>query len=407
MPIAGHGAMGHRVLCAGALLALTSCQTTVTSTQAVCTFSAVEAIGNTERLATGWRTGPIVAGTTSPLQPARVGGSSVERLVDVSEVALPGRPPVVRLIATQLNAPLGTTGPPVLAQSTTGTNLWINEPGPFRSGVGAWVRTSATRLGPQIRGCYVSNDGRAFLAFLRPLSFAGWSVGDIELWNTEPGPAPLSDPSVPRTPGAGRVGPFSDISCAGAEDGLTPNAAPTELHVCAVTRDGRIWHSIFNGSTWTPFGNVQHQTSNNGPANAVACAIQGRQLHLVAVVRRSGAWFVEHTIRAPSGAWRAWDSLMFASDGSPWTSGSSEAILDVAAGFCNAEGPMPSGPRETKRLNVAWITYTDLTIIERSRGIVEWVPGRSGSVSPALGLGPSRSDARLWAISITQMPFPP
>ena len=172
------------------------------------------------------------------------------------------------------------------------------------------------------------------------------------------------------------MGPFSDISCAGTEEG-------SELHVCAVTTDGRIWHTIFNGSTWTRFADVQRATSNNGPAEKVACAVEGRNLHLVAIVRRSGAWFVDHTIRAPNGAWRSWVSIIDASTAFFGPSGSSDPIRDVSAAFCDADGPMPSGPREAKRLNVAWITDEDFFIVERSRGIVDWAPGRSGTVSPS------------------------
>ena len=63
-------------------------------------------------------------------------------------------------------------------------------------------------------------------------------------------------------------------------------------------------------------------------------------------------------------------------------SGSSDPIRDVSAAFCDADGPMPSGPREAKRLNVAWITDEDFFIVERSRGIVDWAPGRSGPLAP-------------------------
>jgi len=236
----------------------------------------------------------------------------------------------------------------------------------------------------------------------------GWLVGDIELWQTEPAPlGPLEDPNAVKIPGAGRVGPFADISCAGAEAGLTPVAQPTELHVCVVTTDARIWHTVFDGSTWTTFADVQQQISNNGPAETVACATEGRNLHLIAVVRRSGAWFVDHTIRAPNGTWRNWVSLIDEASGNVWTTGSSDPIRDVSAAFCDAEGPMPTGPREIKRLNVAWITDQDLFIVERSRGIVDWAPGRSGTVSPSASIAAGGPFAKLWSISITQMPFPP
>jgi hypothetical protein len=398
----------HRTLAIAVLAALASCTTTPVATSSsapVCAFSAVEQAdthSSVHHLAVGWKSGPIAPANVRLLQRTNV--SNAPGPADAAEVALPGPPRVVRLIAGVLGAGI----PDPRAQVSTAPGSWMNVSGPGRDDISGFDRASATRLGAQVRGCYVSDDGRAFLARPSTSSPNGWILGDIELWDTEPAPtAPLAPPGAALTPGAGRVGPFADISCAGAEDGVMPDTPPTELHVCAVTTDGHIWHTIFNGSTWTPFGDVQQQTSNNGPADAVACAIEGRQLHLVAVVRHSGAWFVEHTIRAPGGAWRAWDSLMFAADGTPFTSGESDQILDVAASFCAADGPMPSGPRETRRLNVAWVTQDGLQLIERSRGPVDWAPGFSGSVSPELGLAPSGEFTQLETVSLAEMPFPP
>jgi hypothetical protein len=98
---------------------------------------------------------------------------------------------------------------------------------------------------------------------------------------------------------------------------------------------------------------------------------------------------------------------MFAADGTPFTSGESDQILDVAASFCAADGPMPNGPRETRRLNVAWVTQDGLQLIERSRGVVDWAPGFSGQVSPELGLAPSGEFTQLERVSLAEMPFPP
>jgi hypothetical protein len=385
---------------AAALLVLASCKSapTIDLAPQVCAVTAIEDInnGNVNRVATGWKTGPIVGGSFRGLQEATVGGSSLDNFVDVAEVTLPTPGHTAfRLLAHRT------------LQSATSSGGWIGIPAPTRAPTSArWTRVSAAHVGPQLAGCYLIKDGRAFLA--QRADRTQWSVGDIELWEEEPGPLPpLVDPNAPKIPGAGRVGPLADISCAGAEVGIQTNTPPNELHVCALATDGRIWHTIFNGSTWTTFGDVQAQTSNNGPADAVACAVEGRQLHLVAVVRRSGAWFVEHTIRSPAGAWRAWDSLMLDSSGAPWPSGSFEPVLDVSANFCEASGPMPTGPREFKRLNVAWITESNVSIVERSRGVVEWLPGRLSSVSPTLSLSSSGNNAKLRTISIAEMPFPP
>ena len=398
----------YRTLAIAVLSAIAGCETTQIVTPPpppVCAFSAVEQAdthSSVHHVAVGWKSGAIEAANVRLLQ--RTNLSNAPGPADAAEVALPSPPRVVRLIAGVLGAGI----PDARAQVSTAAGSWMNVSGPGRDDIDRFTRTSATRVGTQMRGCYVSGDGRGFVAIPSSSSPNGWVLGNVELWNTEPAPgAPLADPNATLTPGAGRVGPFSDISCAGEEVGATEGAPPTELHVCAVTTDGHIWHTIFNGSTWTPFGDVQQQTSNNGPADAVACAIDGRQLHLVAVVRHSGAWFVEHTIRAPSGAWRPWDSLMFAADGTPFTSGESDQILDVAASFCAADGPMPIGPRETRRLNVAWVTQDGLQLIERSRGLVDWAPGFSGQVSPELGLAPSGEFTQLERVSLAEMPFPP
>jgi len=135
--------------------------------------------------------------------------------------------------------------------------------------------------------------------------------------------------------------------------------------------------------------------------------MEGRQLHLVAVIRQSNGWFVEHTIRAPSGVWRPWEYVHQATGGIP--QGSADPIRDVGAAFCDADGPMPSGPRETKRLNVAWITDRRLSVVERSRGPIEWQgPGYPASeFSQAFQSWRIPSNVTLKTISIAPMPFPP
>jgi hypothetical protein len=75
------------------------------------------------------------------------------------------------------------------------------------------------------------------------------------------------------------------------------------LHVCGVTSDGKLWHTIrfANGSGWQPsFGEVTAtQAGNPGPFSLVRCAAVGSDLHVCGITGDGTLW---HTIRFADGS---------------------------------------------------------------------------------------------------------
>jgi hypothetical protein len=79
-----------------------------------------------------------------------------------------------------------------------------------------------------------------------------------------------------------------------------------EIHVCAVTQDGRLWHTIRDkNGAWTQFRDVEAQAGDLGDVSGVACAIadtggEPLVLHVVGVTKDS---HLGHTIRSNNGSW--------------------------------------------------------------------------------------------------------
>ncbi len=92
----------------------------------------------------------------------------------------------------------------------------------------------------------------------------------------------------------GNVGSFRKVACAGAG---------SNLHVCGITADGRIWHTIrFGNGSWQPFfGDIEGQTGESGTFQDVACAAIGNNLHVCAITTTGQ---ILHTIRYGNGYWQ-------------------------------------------------------------------------------------------------------
>ena len=105
---------------------------------------------------------------------------------------------------------------------------------------------------------------------------------------------------VSTIPSVGFPGPFVSIDCAGVGD---------DLHVCGVTNDGKLWHTMYSSpNNWTPFEDVGALSTNApGPFTAVTLAEGDTDLHVLAQVG-ADLW---HTMRSsnPPGWQSAFDNV--------------------------------------------------------------------------------------------------
>ena len=140
-----------------------------------------------------------------------------------------------------------------------------------------------------------------------------------------------------------------EVACAGV---LNPTTGVEDLHVCVVTKDGRLLHSIRNSSTatWTQFGDAGVQAGRGSGFTKVDCAGNANQLYVVAITNAGEALF---TIRAPN-AWRRFEDVI--AQAGVGTTGSALPFqynaTDVSVAFCN--GGLPSGGWRLNILAMGW-----------------------------------------------------
>jgi hypothetical protein len=160
--------------------------------------------------------------------------------------------------------------------------------------------------------------------------------------------------------GAGEKGKFVDVGCAGV---YNPATNAEELHICGVTDNGHLWHSIVTGTSYAPFGDVEGQAGEKGDFVAVDCAPNASQLHLVAV-NKDGRVF--HTVRIASGTLSPFEDVLNASAAPFSYLGKAR---DVAIGFCNAG--IPTDGSDLSQLNVV-TTGDDVLHTIYSVNKVDW-----------------------------------
>lgn len=90
---------------------------------------------------------------------------------------------------------------------------------------------------------------------------------------------------------AGFPGSFVNVDCTGLWDVLN------QLHVCGVTQDGKLWHTIYSADpAWLPFIDVQVISAGApGSFQTLSIALQDEKLH-VCTQSQGDLW---HTMRLP------------------------------------------------------------------------------------------------------------
>lgn len=181
------------------------------------------------------------------------------------------------------------TGTVHLAGVTEDGHLWHTYRGPSwtpfgdvegqTGDVGFIVDVALVNFFAQLHLCAVSSSGRLWHTIRQEVGGSWTPFGDVEGQ-------------------AGERGQFVRVGT--TEAAIGPNGS-SQLHVCGVSADGRLWHSIRRGNgTWTPFGDVEGQAGNRGDFVGVDCAGIGNQLHVTGITSDGRLW---HTIRKSDGSW--------------------------------------------------------------------------------------------------------
>jgi Astacin (Peptidase family M12A) len=143
---------------------------------------------------------------------------------------------------------------------------------------GFFFNSDCSGIGSELHLCGVTSDGRLW----HTIRFADGSWQDFR--DVEPV--------------SGERGFFVNTVCA---------SIGKDLHLCGVTSDGRLWHTIRHPGTapdngpWDAFGDVEGQTGDRGFFYHMCCAAVGDDLHLCGVTNEGRLW---HTIRFADGSWQ-------------------------------------------------------------------------------------------------------
>lgn len=129
-----------------------------------------------------------------------------------------------------------------------------------------------------------------------------------------------------------------EVACAGV---LNTTTGVEDLHVCVVTNNGRLLHSIRDSatSTWTQFGDAGVQAGRASGFTKIDCAGHANQLYVVAITNAGEALY---TIRGPN-SWKPFENVI--AQAGVGTTGSALPFqynaIDVSVAFCN--GGLPGG----------------------------------------------------------------
>lgn len=289
----------------------------------------------------------------------------------------------------------------------------------INAGIGLTERVSLASVNQELQVCTVAQGGRLWHNS-RPTSPSGLpefrSWFDVEQGDNAPpppGPAPpLSPPTIDKkVTGAGEIGALLDVACAGV---VNPSTNTQELHICAVTDDGRIWHAVASDfdsasrgifTSWTTFGDVESQIGDLGDLVRVDCAENGSQLHLVAVARRNGGYTAWHTIRGASGAFTPPTDVI----GAASVLSIVGEMTDVGIGFCN-EGVPPDAPSDVSQLNIVIAINDGLVHTIRSAQPVLWTPiGSPSHWAPLIDLDQATNGSSLTLrnVGVSERPYAP
>ncbi len=158
--------------------------------------------------------------------------------------------------------------------------------------------------------CGVTNDGKL------------WFLGESEWLDV-------------KALGAGDPGLFVSIGSADAFNEADPfNETSGDLHICGVTQDGRLWHTVGYMDKWEPFEGVNSRVEDDwGTFKDIGVANVDGELHVcVTAPTQLAGWRILHTIRHGDGTQ---DSFQDVTD--PGLAGFPGSFISVACAELNKE----------------------------------------------------------------------
>jgi uncharacterized protein YkwD len=168
----------------------------------------------------------------------------------------------------------------------------------------------------------------------------------------------------------GTWSPFGDVkgqagdrgSIVDAEVQAIGSGADSALHLCAITSDGRLWHTVRRADgSWLPFGDVASQAGDQGQFVSVALASVHGALHVSGVTSDGKLW---HTVRRADGSWLPFgDVKQQSGDPAAFTRVAATMVPDVQTGAqqelyilaATADGRQY---QTTRHANGAWSAFT-------------------------------------------------
>jgi hypothetical protein len=175
--------------------------------------------------------------------------------------------------------------------------------------------------------------------------------------------------------------PFTDVSVAG-------NSTTGELHLVALTSDGKVWHTIREAtSTWLPFRNIAVPTGGLPPGvvSAVSAALVTCYLHVVVATSDGTLW---HTIRNCDGTWTPYFLPIMAGAGNPGQVGSVSIAGNSATGELHVVAATADGKlvHTVRRADQTWSGFEVIPVVGLSGSTLSGFRGRVGTAMTGAGL---------------------
>ena len=175
-----------------------------------------------------------------------------------------------------------------------------------------------------------------------------------------------------------------------ADVAVVGNSQDYVLHLCAVSADGHLWHTIRKANgTWTAFGDVEGKAGDRGSFVAIAMTEIVGELHVVGVTSDGKLW---HTIRKEDGTWLPFGDVK----GQAGERGRFLRVGIASTGELHVSGVTSEGKvwHTIRRRDGSWLPFGDVIAQAGSRG--SFKDTNCVALGLELHLSGVTADGRLW-----------